>query len=812
MTEDVATPLTLYKNLEKITKVDKWAPLVLESLRKKLGNPDEFIDLIKETGAILSGGFVLQAITDYPDVTDLDIYVPVDKMPEFLNRLVVDQMFIFDSYKHYNATIYCRSFLRKNGIKRVHTFRGHVEYKIDDKIEHNDLMIDIMSVRKKNTIQAVCSNFDLTYCQVWFDGTDVFATHPEHITKKEGYLQGDYINVFLKGNNFLKGRLRKYKKRGFKTSYEPSTDNLPSIDFVTSDRCTKQRFDEILPLWFKKVITKWLTIDDVSAFYVPLGNHMNYMPGSDELVSSEGITFKKIGFAIDNENEFEVSYDEGYDSEDMDTDKLIELANRKEEKEEEEEKEAPEEEEEKEEKEEPELKYRRSMFDLLQHLFTNTGDNFFYNFYHLMYDEETKKDNPEKYEPYANYLRDNCTRKGEDMFGDEGHLYDFHLHPLEGGITRESLEGYLQPFLCLSEKDKLKGVACYYKPYCKIKINLKEIQSIVSNDFYEKFMKSQPVKLGLNTVMPVYEAALMNEKTEEKGYGKEFHETMCPFCLVPVSRGSGCSYMTHENPNQLDKSEAPYCDDTIVNKRLLDKYKRMAPKIDPSYKDGTLIKIEFCVECGRPCLKHQHFDITSDTPRLVPPKMTPNPINPTHMVHDYATCAGGGRVELVARMLAVRDVYKFSLIKDPIKERNKAAFAADKAATMKCYLDRATAILQLKDRKFNTNVKKSKKYNYPGYEYVIEDESLPGSSNNEAKVAYQEVEKINNSNNESNESNESNDDQILGQNVPHDIFQIDEGNNEGNEGNQEGGRETKNTYRRYIRKVKHKTYKLRKKK
>ena len=44
------------------------------------------------------------------------------------------------------------------------------------------------------------------------------------------------------------------------------------------------------------------------------------------------------------------------------------------------------------------------------------------------YDEKTNKDNPEKYEPYANYLRDNCTREGEDMFGDEGHLYDFHYH------------------------------------------------------------------------------------------------------------------------------------------------------------------------------------------------------------------------------------------------------------------------------------------------------------------------------------------------------------------------------------------------
>ena len=146
-----------------MSKVDEWAPLVLSKLNEKLGEKtNDFINLLKDTGSILSGGFVLQAITKYDAVPDLDVYVQVDKMPEFLDNLVVQQMFTFDDYNHSDATIYCRSFLRKNGIKRVHTFRGHIETKIGDKMEHNDLMMDIMSVRKKKTLQEVCSNFDLT--------------------------------------------------------------------------------------------------------------------------------------------------------------------------------------------------------------------------------------------------------------------------------------------------------------------------------------------------------------------------------------------------------------------------------------------------------------------------------------------------------------------------------------------------------------------------------------------------------------------------------------------------------------------------
>ena len=721
-----------------MTKVDKWSPLVLEKLNEKLGDKtDEFITLLKATGSILSGGFVLQSIVKYEADPDIDVYVPIDQMPTFIDTLIIQNMLQFRQYRHYDASIYCRSFLRKNGIKRVHTFVS------------DNVMMDVMSVRKRKTLKEVCSNFDLTYCQVWFDGTDVFATHPEHIENKKGYLQGDYIEPFIKGNRFLKDRLRKYKERGFTTEYD-TVETLPSIDSIVLDnRCTKPNQDEMLSLWFKKVATKWLTANRKELVFVPFGNDRYYRVYSDELICSDGITWKGELWNGEPISKFEVQYDEGYDSEDMDTDKLIELANDDESKD--------------------ELVYRRSMFELLEHLFTATGDIFFLNFYHIFYGY--KMDNLEKYQPYVDCLRNNCTREGDDMFGDEGRLYDIHSHPLDGAITTDSMEGYIQQFYCLSDNDKLKGVSCYYKPNpgehpdnCTKQITLKEIQTIVSREAYLKFTEPQPVKLGLNTAMPFYEAALTNVKTEEKGYGDEFHETMCPFCLLPVSRGSGCSYMMHENPNRLPDTATPYCKEELLVKVLLDKYKKMAPIIDRSYAQGLPIKIEFCVECGRPCLGHQHFDITSATPKLVPPKKKPDPNRPGTMIFDYATCAGGGRVELIARILAVRDIYKYSLIKDPTKERVKAALAADKAPNMKCYVDRATAILnmELKDRKFNTKVKFVKKYNHPAYKDVVEEKSLSKSINDVARAAHDQLahDEVENKN-EDQSSDESDDDQFF---------------------------------------------------
>jgi hypothetical protein len=96
---------------------------------------------------------------------------------------------------------------------------------------------------------------------------------------------------------------------------------------------------------------------------------------------------------------------------------------------------------------------------------------------------------------------------------------------------------------------------------------------------------------------------------------------------------------------------------------------------------------------------------------------------------------------MIARMLAVRDVYKYSLIKDQRKERVKAALAADKAPNMKSYIDRATAIFNMesKDRKFNTKVKVVKKYKDPAYKDVVEEKSLSKSLNGIARAAHNQL-------------------------------------------------------------------------
>jgi hypothetical protein len=174
--------------------------------------------------------------------------------------------------------------------------------------------------------------------------------------------------------------------------------------------------------------------------------------------------------------------------------------------------------------------------------------------------------------------------------------------------------------------------------------------------------------------------------------------------------------MTHENPKALAPEHAPFCQSEYVVQPLLEKYKSMARSIDPF----APLRIEICIECGRPCFLHQHFDIRSVAPRLIPIPRKPDPMDPTRTVADYAKCTGGGRAELFARILAVRDVYKKGGIKNPKAERIAAAETADRAAKHPAYLARGKAIADKPpaERTFNTKVPTIKKYDDPAYEDV----------------------------------------------------------------------------------------------
>ena len=127
-----------------------------------------------------------------------------------------------------------------------------------------------MAIRGRRTPQQVATNFDLTFCQIWYDGEAVYASHPDHIREKRGVLQGDYVQSFINGNKFLQQRIRKYRLRGFTISIEanalvidPSQDlaNTCDLSSLKSPRKTsRRRADPVFQtIWKYTALLRFLT-------------------------------------------------------------------------------------------------------------------------------------------------------------------------------------------------------------------------------------------------------------------------------------------------------------------------------------------------------------------------------------------------------------------------------------------------------------------------------------------------------------------------------------------------------------------------
>jgi hypothetical protein len=77
-----------------------------------------------------------------------------------------------------------------------------------------------MIIPDDTLVTDVVTNFDLTFCQIWFDGENVLCTNKQHILDKHGKLNNDYLQSYVNGNHFIRKRINKYiNRRGFLIDY-----------------------------------------------------------------------------------------------------------------------------------------------------------------------------------------------------------------------------------------------------------------------------------------------------------------------------------------------------------------------------------------------------------------------------------------------------------------------------------------------------------------------------------------------------------------------------------------------------------------
>jgi hypothetical protein len=186
-------------------------------LASKLSNHEQLRSLLSETRAVIAGGSVLSPYAGYA-MNDLDIYVNASNARQLVTGIkdvfstsldFIPGAFVFDLLF---APPYDESFMRKNHINSI--IRARLLHADDGYLE-----IDIMIIPDDIAITDVVTNFDLTFCQIWFDGENVLCTNKQHILDKHGKLNDEYLQSYANGNLFIKNRIRKYIYRGFQIDY-----------------------------------------------------------------------------------------------------------------------------------------------------------------------------------------------------------------------------------------------------------------------------------------------------------------------------------------------------------------------------------------------------------------------------------------------------------------------------------------------------------------------------------------------------------------------------------------------------------------
>ena len=231
---------------------------VKDSLKIFLGLTEQqfstFCKILSETGSAIAGGFILGVIHDFKSY-DIDIYTD-ENGAKLINDFFIREKIVLLDQEISIAPAYDDSFFRKNKIN------SRIYYRIDKDYEDDERKgsIDVMIIDPSSNPLQVVSNFDLTFCQVFFDGERVLATHPRDVLDKSGSLNEDYIPSLLNFNKFIVKRIQKYKQRGF--TIKCSSDNTDVL--IEKSKKTVESLEEWL---VKKIYINMLTRLSTSLLY-----------------------------------------------------------------------------------------------------------------------------------------------------------------------------------------------------------------------------------------------------------------------------------------------------------------------------------------------------------------------------------------------------------------------------------------------------------------------------------------------------------------------------------------------------------------
>lgn len=165
---------------------------------------ETFREILLENQALVAGGSIVNAFLDIK-INDFDVYVHHRNRIQIMKQMCDAFSMVPDISRAYTGSSYDKSFFTQN----------HILMRIP-LISHANLpFIDLMIIPDHIPLKTVVTNFDLTFCESWWDGKHLYASDPQGLRNREGWLKPLYRDrLFVDLNLFTIKRIRKYRRRG----------------------------------------------------------------------------------------------------------------------------------------------------------------------------------------------------------------------------------------------------------------------------------------------------------------------------------------------------------------------------------------------------------------------------------------------------------------------------------------------------------------------------------------------------------------------------------------------------------------------
>lgn len=376
---------------------------------------------LKDTGSVIAGGALLSWF--HGDILqDIDIYVNVKHLEAA--RTTLARVFNVTKPSSYiSPSIYCKTHMKENGIQKIYTLRHYVT-------RFNK--IDIMAIRNKKNITDVVQNFDFTFCQIWYDGEDLHATHPQDVRNKNGTLRGIYNKEFIDKFIFIRKRCKKYLRKGYTIDFDNDEleKYIPTKSYNRLCGEAAKNDPDYYDTWFGHTMLKCLFGND----YYPVNTSNRHMQIPVILYPTES---------------------DGYDSEEFPTlDKFFDIK--------------------------PEENVYSTYMKLKKDYITP----------HLDYTFSSEHNLDSGLLKHYQAIVDRSKKNGTCILTKEENIDVYYLH--QHDVDTEHENSYISPaglqkYLDANKDDRM-GVECFFSG-CDKKITPDEVLFIVSNEWYKEYYK-----------------------------------------------------------------------------------------------------------------------------------------------------------------------------------------------------------------------------------------------------------------------------------------------------------------------------------